>query len=245
MLVTRQALVALQQATQDPAVLDAIQQQIDKIDELARVTNQTEGVLTQLGIASRDALESGLESSLTGVLNQTRTLGDVWRDTARSVLDAVNQIIARLIALQIQQAIVSAAGSLLGFKDGGAVPAPIRRASGGYITGPGTATSDSILARLSAGEFVMRAAAVRAYGVDFFEALNGLRAPNPPRRGASVPRFAEGGLVGGGQPGGETALVVGLEDGLVARKLETTEGSRSIIRVIERNANTIRRALRL
>lgn len=245
LLATRQALVALQQTTQDPAVLDAIQQQIDKIDELARVTNQTQGVLTQLGLASRDALESGLESSLTGVLNQTRTLGDVWRDTARSVLDAVNQIIARLIALQIQQAIVNAAGSLLGFKEGGAVPAPIRRAGGGYITGPGTATSDSILARLSAGEFVMRAAAVRAYGVDFFEALNGLRAPNPPRIGAAVPRFADGGLVGAAQPGGETALVVGLEDGLVARKLETTEGTRSIIRVIERNANTIRRALRL
>jgi hypothetical protein len=245
LLATRQALVALQQATEDPAVLDALQQQIEKIDELARVTQQTQGALTQLGVASRDALESGLESSLAGVLNQTRTFGDVWRDTARSVLDAVNQIIARLIALQIQQAIVNAAGSLLGFKDGGAVPAPIRRAGGGFITGPGTATSDSILARLSAGEYVMRAAAVRAYGVDFFEALNGLRAPNPPRRGASVPRFAEGGLVGTSAPGGETALVVGLEDGLVARKLETTEGTRSIIRVIERNANTIRRALRL
>ena len=112
-------------------------------------------------------------------------------------------------------------------------------------TATAVAQQEQFLARLSAGEFVMRAAAVRAYGVDFFEALNGLRAPNPPRRGATVPRFAEGGLVGTPAAGGETSLVVGLEDGLVARKLETTEGTRSIIRVIERNANTIRRALRL
>ena len=57
-------------------------------------------------------------------------------------------------------------------------------ATGGHIRGPGTGTSDSILARLSNGEFVMRAAAVRAYGPDFMHKLNGLQ----------IPRFAEGGL---------------------------------------------------
>lgn len=43
---------------------------------------------------------------------------------------------------------------------------------GGYITGPGSATSDSIAARLSNGEYVIQAAAVQHYGVDFFNALN-------------------------------------------------------------------------
>ena len=55
------------------------------------------------------------------------------------------------------------------------------------VRGPGTGTSDSIMARLSNGEFVMRAAAVRKYGPQFFEALNRLR--------HSVPKFATGGLV--------------------------------------------------
>ena len=61
-------------------------------------------------------------------------------------------------------------------------------ASGGAVRGPGTGTSDSILARLSNGEFVMRAAAVRHYGADLLSRLNQLR----------LPRFAEGGLVSSG-----------------------------------------------
>lgn len=58
-------------------------------------------------------------------------------------------------------------------------------ASGGLISGPGTATSDSVLARLSAGEFVVKAAAVRNYGAAFLEKLNQLK----------LPKFSLGGLV--------------------------------------------------
>lgn len=60
-------------------------------------------------------------------------------------------------------------------------------ATGGMVRGPGSGTSDSIMARLSNGEFVIRAAAVRKYGPQFFEAINRLR--------HSVPKFATGGLV--------------------------------------------------
>ena len=45
-------------------------------------------------------------------------------------------------------------------------------ATGGLITGPGTGTSDSIPRMLSNGEYVIRASAVSAYGVDFMNALN-------------------------------------------------------------------------
>jgi hypothetical protein len=45
-------------------------------------------------------------------------------------------------------------------------------AAGGLATGPGTATSDSIPARLSNGEFVMQTAAVDQYGADYMAALN-------------------------------------------------------------------------
>jgi len=57
---------------------------------------------------------------------------------------------------------------------------------GGRVRGPGSGTSDSIMARLSNGEFVLRAAAVRAYGPALLEKMNGLR----------IPKFADGGLVG-------------------------------------------------
>lgn len=45
-------------------------------------------------------------------------------------------------------------------------------AEGGYISGPGTQTSDSIPARLSNGEYVVRADSVSKYGVPFMNALN-------------------------------------------------------------------------
>lgn len=72
-------------------------------------------------------------------------------------------------------------GGLFGFKDGGAVEA----ATGGLIRGPGTATSDSIPARLSDGEFIVNAAATRR-NLDLLHAIN---------RG-EIAAFAAGGLAG-------------------------------------------------
>src|SRR5690625_7231339 len=60
----------------------------------------------------------------------------------------------------------------------------IGRATGGLVLGPGSATSDSIPARLSNGEFVMRAASVKKYGTAFMSAIN-------------ANRFATGGQAGG------------------------------------------------
>lgn len=45
-------------------------------------------------------------------------------------------------------------------------------ASGGFVSGEGSSTSDSIPAMLSNGEFVMSAKSVSAYGIGFFNALN-------------------------------------------------------------------------
>jgi hypothetical protein len=64
--------------------------------------------------------------------------------------------------------------------------ATVTAAGGGFVSGPGTSTSDSIPARLSDGEFVQRSAAVSHYGLGFMHAVNQLR----------LPRFALGGLVG-------------------------------------------------
>jgi len=66
-------------------------------------------------------------------------------------------------------------------------PKPQGFATGGYISGPGSGTSDSIPALLSNGEYVIRAAAVRKLGKNALDLLN---------RGIAIPRFADGGLVG-------------------------------------------------
>ena len=47
--------------------------------------------------------------------------------------------------------------------------------TGGHITGPGTATSDSIPAYLSNGEYVIKASSVAHYGKGTFDALNAVR----------------------------------------------------------------------
>src|SRR5690606_365735 len=63
-------------------------------------------------------------------------------------------------------------------------PEPPKFATGGILRGPGTGTSDSILARLSNGEGIINARAVRHYGPELVHAINRLR----------LPGFAEGGI---------------------------------------------------
>lgn len=75
------------------------------------------------------------------------------------------------------------------------------RSYGGPVWGAGTATSDSIDAKLSNGEYVQKTAAVDKYGVSFMQALNNLRVD--PK---ALPAYRAGGPVGanhlatGGQP---------------------------------------------
>ena len=66
-----------------------------------------------------------------------------------------------------------------------------KKAMGGYISGPGSATSDSIPAMLSNGEYVIQAGAVSAYGLDFMNALNQQRVGFNPMQGSA-------GVSGGG-----------------------------------------------
>lgn len=72
----------------------------------------------------------------------------------------------------------------------------VNAATGGFVSGAGTSTSDSIPARLSNGEFVMRAKAVRRMGTNFMNAVN---RGDFTRIRASIPKFAEGGIVGDAQ----------------------------------------------
>ena len=59
-------------------------------------------------------------------------------------------------------------------------------ATGGLINGPGTGTSDSIFARLSNGEYVMSADAVRMFGTGVLDQMNA----------GLIPAFATGGGIG-------------------------------------------------
>lgn len=85
---------------------------------------------------------------------------------------------------------------------------PIRMAIGGLFSGPGTGTSDSILAMVSNGEYIHREKAVSYYGTEFMDAINNLLIPKQ-----ALPRFAEGGAVAAMQLTAPTGLgTTGLRD---------------------------------
>ncbi|HBO3862322.1 hypothetical protein [Pseudomonas aeruginosa] len=121
-------------------------------------------------------------------------------------------------------------------------------AAGGLVSGAGTATSDSIPARLSAGEYVVRAAAVRQVGVAFLDSLNGLSA-GPRFKGGEL-AFAAGGLVpevkvppAQPQVDQSVRIVNAIDPGVTHDHLQTPAGERVIVNIIGRNARAIRSAL--
>lgn len=121
-------------------------------------------------------------------------------------------------------------------------------ASGGLVSGPGSATSDSIPARLSAGEYVVRAAAVREVGVAFLDSINGLSV-GPRFKGGEL-AFAAGGLVPEvkvppAQPQMNQAvrIVNAVDPGVTHDHLQSPAGEKVIVNIIGRNARAIRAAL--
>src|SRR5690606_21962479 len=119
-------------------------------------------------------------------------------------------------------------------------------ASGGLVTGPGTSTSDSIPARLSAGEFVVNAAAVKRLGVGFLQAVNGLSA-GPRVRGPAL-AFAAGGLVPDTAPQAAASTAVRIvnviDPEMAADYLNSSAGERTILNILQRNAGAVRQVLR-
>lgn len=112
--------------------------------------------------------------------------------TLRDELRNVDGMVVRVTAVVTQQGNIHVSGA------GGS--GTLVKAAGGFISGPGTGTSDSIPARLSKGEYVIRASAVDHYGVGLFDQLN-------------YQRYATGGLVQEFQ----TGIVPSKTDGVVSR----------------------------
>jgi TP901 family phage tail tape measure protein len=65
----------------------------------------------------------------------------------------------------------------------------VKRALGGYVSGPGTATSDSIPAMLSDGEYVVRASSVNKFGKGFLDQVNAGTLPGFKRGGMAKPKY--------------------------------------------------------
>lgn len=142
------------------------------------------------GIAS--TMSSSLTTGLADVLDGTKSLSDGFANMSKSIVRALEEAMIKAL---IVGPIMRSLGGAFGFSTGGIVPAPgdsafigpvVGHAAGGLITGPGTGTSDSIPARLSHGEFVVRASETAKHH-ELLERINS----------GAVARFAEGGYVGG------------------------------------------------
>jgi TP901 family phage tail tape measure protein len=166
-----------------PTIDDARNRFVDFAMKMGMSKDQANTLADQSGL-TKDAVNRLTQSvnnvptqhntNLTATDNATPVIRNV-RDMLAGLQDktvTLNQVVNYMATGDLP----SASGPLAsGYKKVG-------KASGGYISGPGTATSDSIPARLSNGEYVIRAAAVDHYGVGLFDQLN-------------YQRYAAGGLV--------------------------------------------------
>jgi hypothetical protein len=131
------------------------------------------------------------------LLNQWSGFWDSIVSVVSTAVESIKSVLGGLSSA-VSSALSNAGSAISNAAQQGAVPGLFAR--GGLVSGPGTGTSDSILARLSAGEYVVNARAVQRAGLGFMQQLNGFAAGG--FVGRSFPRFAEGGLVGATAGGG-------------------------------------------
>lgn len=222
----------------------------EAINRVARLKVEVAGLKTEADdVATR--INGDVENAFATMFEQigsgAKSAKDAFADFARSVISAINRIAAQKIAEELFGGMSKGGGGGLG----GLISGLFQWAgfaSGGYVTGPGTTTSDSIPARLSAGEYVLRAEAVRRVGVEFLHALNG---------GLAAPRwlgprlaFADGGLVpdvaqaSAAAPSQSVRIVNVIDPGMAADYLNSAAGEKTILNVLSRNGSAVRELLR-
>lgn len=228
-----------------PAAREAVEAARLKLIELGVEIKKIGDDLYKLKEGAREAFESGIATFLDEAASGAKSFSEAWQDAARSIVDSLRKIAAQMLANLIMQKALEFLG---GFSGGGSVGNTVttvveHAADGGYISGPGTPTSDSIPAMLSNGEYVLQASAVRRLGVGFLDDLNAVGSHGISSR-RMARGYADGGIVtAGGNPDSSHTLNVGLEEGLVVRHLESSEGQKAQLRFIEKNATKIKRAL--
>lgn len=163
------------------------------------------------------SMQARTKSMFSGIRNATNSFGSQNVAKFKQIVNATGGAwnalgpkfkppVSYLIHTVINQGVVGGMNAIISKLQGGKKVSGVSVggfATGGHIQGPGSKTSDSILARLSHGEFVMRAAAVDKYGPQFMQAINEGRMPGFASGGmipsanisVKLPRFASGGSV--------------------------------------------------
>lgn len=135
------------------------------------------GVEAAFGKAFSGMEDALVELTTTGKLNFSSLVASIQSDLARI---AVKQAITTPLANMLQGSMggassgAGAGGIFSGIASSlfGSIGSMFGFADGGLVSGAGTGTSDSILAKLSNGEFVMNASAVNRIGAGNLQSMN-------------------------------------------------------------------------
>ena len=215
-----------------------------KIAELKNAGNDLEKTF-------KEGLTEGLQTSIVGLAKGTMTLREAVLNLANTIINAMINIAAQQLAMQAASATSGWWGAIASAFSSGTVTA----ATGGYIRGPGTSTSDSIPARLSNGEFVVKADSVSHYGVGFMHAINRRQLRSFSQGGPvsvpPVPSYSEPGLsdsLRDGRAGTQVvASPVNIQQTLAVDSAElftagikTNEGKKAVITMLRANKQTVK-----
>lgn len=219
-----QAELDMLEAQKNEVMIDAHIVKLD--DQIAKAQKKVDDLKqkkkTAVG-ADKKELDDKLKKAQTALdkLKQKKKAAIEVKDMTKEQLDAIQRRIDGVQGKSVEVTVIR--NNVYRYKEGANIPgyggnipgygamgglatatSGIRRfASGGLLAGPGSGTSDSIMAMLSNGEFIMRAAAVKKYGADYMQRLNKGLLPKMTRKG--MPKFAAGGAVKGYASGGKAS----------------------------------------
>lgn len=165
-----QAIMDLKNAKNDQDDLDAIEADMQK--EIQLWQNYAQSVSGSIG--------SAVSSVVNGQKTMSQALADIAKNIISNALSVMAEwlsLVAILAAFQAPHPGRVATYMMFGTGESGLTGADkdfigMKKATGGYISGPGTSTSDSIPAMLSNGEYVLNASSVEAIGVDNLNRIN-------------------------------------------------------------------------
>lgn len=240
-------LVQQAKLTGDVQKIQAAEDFQKQVNALGAASNQVGQQVAQLKENVQSSLTSGFANLFVTLVSGTKSVGDAFRGLAASVLGSLSKMAAQMLAQIVVTKLLKAALGGVGFSGGGAVPAaPLGFAEGGLIRGAGGPKSDSIPARVSPGEYIVKADAVSAFGVANLEAINrGLKIPSLEH--LALPKFADGGLVGNysGGDGSPSSinLGIGLDEGLILKHLSSKAAGNIILQHLTNNPKAASKAL--
>lgn len=144
---------------------------------LIPLINTLSGAFTRVLKTVGDIINNVLKTALEGIARVVESVGRAFEGLGngiRSALDGVSGVI-REFSNAIEKVGATAVGIIAVVNGRNVEYGPgyaYTWAEGGIVTGPGTATSDSIPAMLSNGEYVIRAATAQRIGYDNLDELN-------------------------------------------------------------------------